>query len=174
SNVSELKVGDYVVATVRRPGRSIYDLIGTNDMTTDETYFERGINLRHGFLTEYYVDDPEYIERVPSGLKEVGVLMEPTSVAEKASAQAYEVQRRLRVWRPRRAAVLGSGTLGLLASLFLRLRGLEVMTFGLREPPFLNSQLLEEIGVRYCSTKTMGVKEASAKYGAFDYILEGT
>jgi threonine dehydrogenase-like Zn-dependent dehydrogenase len=34
-NVSELKPGDYVVATVRRPGRSLYDLIGTNDMTTD-------------------------------------------------------------------------------------------------------------------------------------------
>src|SRR5437660_11177476 len=34
-NVTELRPGDYVVATVRRPGRSIYDLIGTNDMPTD-------------------------------------------------------------------------------------------------------------------------------------------
>src|SRR5947207_15687920 len=58
-NVTELKPGDYVVATVRRPGNSIYDLIGTNDMTTDDVYYERGINLRHGFLTEYYVDDAE-------------------------------------------------------------------------------------------------------------------
>src|SRR5246500_3528332 len=49
-NVTELKPGDYVVATVRRPGKSIYDLIGTNDMTTDDTYYERGINLRHGYL----------------------------------------------------------------------------------------------------------------------------
>jgi threonine dehydrogenase-like Zn-dependent dehydrogenase len=31
-NVTEVKPGDYVVATVRRPGSSIYDLIGTNDM----------------------------------------------------------------------------------------------------------------------------------------------
>src|SRR6516225_11428135 len=54
-NVIELKAGDYVVATVRRPGSSIYDQIGTNDMTTDDTYYERGINLRHGYLTEYYV-----------------------------------------------------------------------------------------------------------------------
>ena len=36
-NVTELAVGDYVVATVRRPGKSIYDVIGTNDMTTDDT-----------------------------------------------------------------------------------------------------------------------------------------
>src|ERR671937_711564 len=57
ANVTEVKPGDYVVATVRRPGSSIYDLIGTNDMTTDDTYFERGINLRHGYLTEHYVDD---------------------------------------------------------------------------------------------------------------------
>src|ERR1041385_8759585 len=36
-SVTEVKPGDYVVATVRRPGSSIYDLIGTNDMTTDDT-----------------------------------------------------------------------------------------------------------------------------------------
>ena len=50
-NVVEVKPGDYVVATVRRPGSSIYDLIGTNDMTTDDSYLERGINLRHGYMT---------------------------------------------------------------------------------------------------------------------------
>src|SRR2546428_238142 len=77
SNVTEVRPGDYVVATVRRPGGSIYDLIGTNDMTTDDTYFERGINLRHGFLTEYYVDDAEFIVKVPRGLREVGILLEP-------------------------------------------------------------------------------------------------
>ncbi len=109
-NVSELKPGDYVAATVRRPGSSIYDQIGTYDMTTDDTYFERGINLRHGFLTEYFVDDPEYIVRVPDGMKQVGVLMEPTSVVEKGIEQAYRIQQRLRVWRPRRAAVLGAST----------------------------------------------------------------
>src|SRR5262249_31543930 len=60
-NVTELQPGDYVVATVRRPGSSIYDLIGTSDMTTDDTYFERGINLRHGYMSQYYVDDADFI-----------------------------------------------------------------------------------------------------------------
>jgi threonine dehydrogenase-like Zn-dependent dehydrogenase len=173
-NVTELKPGDYVTATVRRPGSSLYDTIGTYDMTTDDTYFERGINLRHGFLTEYYVDDPEYIVRVPGGLKDVGVLMEPTSVAEKAIAQAYEVQRRLRVWRPKRAAVLGAGTLGLLTTLFLRLRGLDVVTLGLNPAPYLNSNLVEELGARYVSTKDISLRQASEKYGPFDIIVEGT
>ena len=52
-------------------------------MTTDDIYFERGINLRHGYLTEYYVDDAEFIVKVPRGLKHVGVLLEPMTVVEK-------------------------------------------------------------------------------------------
>src|SRR5438552_5521800 len=77
-NVTELAPGDYVVATVRRPGTSIYDAIGTNDMTTDDTYYEPGTNLRHGYLTEYYADDVQCIVKAPAGRKEVGVLLEPT------------------------------------------------------------------------------------------------
>ena len=174
SNVTELRPGDYVVATVRRPGRSLYDQIGTDDMTTDDTYYERGINLRHGFLAEYYVDDPEYIVKIPQGLKEVAVLLEPTTVVEKGIAQAYEIQRRLKVWHPRRAAVMGAGTIGLLATLALRLRGLEVTTFGLTRKPYRNSDLIEAIGARYQSTADVPLMEGSKKYGPFDIIFEAT
>src|SRR5437667_2353941 len=173
-NVTELQPGDYVVATVRRPGTSIYDQIGTNDMTTDDTYFERGINLRHGFLTEYYVDDAEFIVKVPKGLKEVGVLLEPTTVVEKGITQAYEIQRRLRVWKPRRAAVMGAGTIGLLATLVLRLRGLDVTTFALTPKPYLNSELIEAIGARYISTQDTPIMDGAARYGPFDLVFEAT
>jgi len=173
-NVHGLRVGDYVVASVRRPGSTLYDRIGLQDMTTDDVYFERGINLRHGYLAEYYVDDADYLIPVPRELREVGVLLEPASVAEKAIGQAWEIQRRLKVWRPMRAAVLGAGTLGLLASLLLRLRGLEVVTFGLRPAPYRNADLLEEIGVRYVSTRERSLADAATEYGPFDYILEGT
>jgi threonine dehydrogenase-like Zn-dependent dehydrogenase len=173
-NVTELRPGDYVVATVRRPGTSIYDLIGMNDMTTDDTYFERGINLRHGYLTEYYVDDVEFIVKVPSGLKDVGVLLEPTTVVEKGIAQAYEIQRRLRVWKPRRVAVMGAGTIGLLATLVLRLRGLDVTTFALGRKPYLNSDLIEAIGARYVSTEETSISDGAMKFGPFDLIFEAT
>lgn len=173
-NVVELKPGDYVVATVRRPGGSIYDQIGTYDMTTDDMYYERGINLRHGFLAEYYVDDPEYIVKFPRGLKEVGVLLEPTTVVEKGLAQAYEIQRRLRVWRPRKAAVMGAGTIGLLATLMLRLRGLEVVTFGRTPKPYLNSELIEALGAGYETTADLPILEGAKKYGPFDIIFEAT
>ena len=172
--VTELLPGDYVVATVRRPGSSIYDRIGTYDMTTDDVYYERGINLRHGFLTEYYVDDPEYIVKIPCELRDVGVLLEPTTVVEKGIAQAYEIQRRLRVWRPRKAAVMGAGTIGLLAAMALRLRGLDVTVFGRTAPPYLNSDLIEALGARYESTATLPILEGGKKYGPFDLIFEAT
>lgn len=174
ANVHELKPGDFVVATVRRPGSSIYDAIGTNDMTTDDTYFERGINLRHGFMSEYYVDDAEFIVKVPSGLKDVGVLLEPMTVVQKGIVQAFEIQRRLKVWKPKRAAVLGSGTIGLLATLVLRLRGIEVVTFGKTPAPYLNSDLIEEIGASYVSTGDLSVHEFAKAHGAFDLIFECT
>ncbi len=173
-NVTELQVGDYVVATTRRRGQSIYDQIGAYDMTTDDVYRERGINLLHGFLTEYYVDDPEYIIRVPAGLRDVAVIAEPLSVPEKGIIQAYEIQRRLRVWQPKKAAVLGAGTIGLLGTLILRLRGLDVTTFGKTPRPYLNSDLIEELGARYVSTDELPLREAAPLYGAFDLIYEAT
>ena len=59
SNVIELTPGDYVVGIVRRPGKSLYDTIGMPDMSTDDTYYEHGISLLRGFMTEYYVDAPQ-------------------------------------------------------------------------------------------------------------------
>src|SRR5438309_9427498 len=173
-NVTEVKPGDYVVATVRRPGSSIYDQIGTNDMTTDDTYYERGINLRHGFLAEYYADDADFIVKVPQGLKHVGVLLEPTTVVEKGIAQAFEIQRRLRVWRPKKAAVIGAGTIGLLATLALRLRGLDVTTFARQRRPYLNSDLVEGLRARYASAEESSFLDVAAKHGPFDLIFEAS
>src|SRR5688500_980266 len=173
-NVSFIRPGDFVVATVRRPGSSQYDAIWLQDMTTDSQYFERGINLRHGYLTEYYVEDEQFVVKVPSGLSEVGVLLEPMTVAQKGITQAYEIQRRMKVWRPRKAAVMGAGTLGLLASLVLRLRGLEVTTFGRTSKPYLNADLLDAIGARYVNTTEQSIEHAARDFGPFDVIFEGT
>jgi glucose 1-dehydrogenase len=120
------------------------------------------------------VDDPEYIVKIPQGLKQVGVLLEPLTVVEKGIAQAYEIQRRLRVWRPRRAAVMGAGTVGLLATLVLRLRGIEVTTFALSRKPYLNADLIEAIGARYESTADVPIIEGTDRYGPFDLIFEAT
>ena len=172
--VTEFKPGDYVVATVRRPGRSIYDAIGESDVTTDSSYYERGINLLHGFLTEYYVDSADFMVKIPVGLKDVGVLLEPMTVVQKGIVQAYEIQRRLKLWRPRKAAVMGAGTIGLLATLVLRLRGLDVVTFARAPKPNLNAELIESLGAKYEITQDLPVIDGAKKYGQFDIIFEAT
>lgn len=173
-NVAELAPGDVVVATVRRPGDSIYDRIGMPDMTTDSTYRERGISLLHGFLCEFFVEDAQHLVKVPNSCREVGVLVEPASIIAKGVSQAFEIQRRLKVWKPRRAAVAGAGTIGLLAALLLRLRGLDVTVFGLEPPPYLNSDLIEELGASYVSVRQTSILEAGRLFGAFDLIFEAT
>jgi glucose 1-dehydrogenase len=159
---------------VRRPGTSIYGKIGLQDFTTDDVYYERGINLLHGYLTEYYVEDSDFVFPLPETLREVGVLLEPTTVAEKGINHAYEIQRRLKVWQPRRALVLGSGTIGLLMALAARLRGLELTVASLPQPPYLNSDLVEQLGGVYFSTQDRSLAEISDTRGQFDLILDAT
>ena len=172
--VNHVKPGDYVAATVRRPGKSIYDQIGTSDMTSEEIYYERGINLLHGFLTERYVDDAEFIVKMPIGLKHLHVLAEPMSCAAKAVQQAYEVQRRLRVWRPQRAYVLGAGQIGLLTTLVLKLRGLEVYTLARSLPPTRNSEIVAGLGANYISLQQTPLKDLAKKVGKADLVVDAT
>ena len=165
--VTEFIPGDYVVARVRRPGTSLYDAIGMQDMSTDDEYQEHGINLLHGFFTEQYVDVPEFLTKIPAGIREIAVLTEPMTVVEKGVAQAFEIQQRLRIWDPKTAAVMGAGTIGLMATLLLRLRGVDVVTLALEEKPYLTSDLEEALGARYLSTRSMSLTEASPAHGPF-------
>ena len=173
-NVRLFKPGDYVTATVRRPGGSIYDKIGTYDMTSEETYYERGINLLHGYLTEQFVDHEDYIVKIPPGLKHLHVLMEPMSCAAKAVQQAYEVQRRMKVWRPQRAFVLGVGQIGLLTTLVLKLRGLEVYSIARSKPGTLSSEIVAGLEANYVSTSETPMDELVRRVGKADLIVDAT
>jgi threonine dehydrogenase-like Zn-dependent dehydrogenase len=172
--VTGLKPGEFVSCTVRRPGGSPYDRIGRNDVTGEEVYYERGINLCHGYLTESFVDDAEYMVRVPQGLRHLGVLAEPASVCAKAIEQAFLAQQRLQIWEPRRAFVLGAGQIGLLATLMLRLRGLEVYTLATRPGPHRKSQIAEAYGATYVSTRRTPMAELARQAGRPDLIIEAT
>ncbi len=172
--VKHVKPGDYVACTVRRPGSSIYDKIGRSDITSEETYYERGICLLHGFMTEYFVDDAEFIVKMPVGLKHLHVLAEPASVAAKGIEQAFEAQKRLQVWRPKIAFVMGAGQIGLLSTLMLRLRGLEVYTLARTPAPCLKSEIAEAYDATYVSTSETSIRELAAKVGKPDIIIEAT
>ena len=175
ANVKHVVPGDYVACTVRRPGGSIYDGIGRNDITSEETYYERGINLRHGYLTEYFVDDAEYIVKFPVDLKHIGVLAEPASVCAKAIEQAYLAQQRLQVWEPKKAWVMGAGQIGLLTSMMLKIRGMEVWTIA-RSPAAGNikAEIAQAFGANYVSTKETPLKKLMQDQGRPDLIIEAS
>src|SRR5215471_17778830 len=120
-NVRSLRPGDLVVAMVRRPcshpecrpcraGRS--DFCITGDFT------ERGIKQADGFLTEYTLDDEQYLVKVPKPLADVAVLIEPITVVAKAANQARAILDRLPYdTEHQRGLVLGAGPVGLLGAM---------------------------------------------------------
>src|SRR5207244_2696142 len=55
--------------------------------------------------------------------------------SEKGWRHLAAAQRRMTVWQPRRAVVLGAGTVGIRAALVFRLRGLDVTVVDRREEP---------------------------------------
>lgn len=174
--VEDLKPGDLVVATVRRPrGTSIYDKIGEQDFTTDDKYYERGISRLHGYMAEFYSESADFLVKIPPAISEIAVLLEPLSIIEKGLKQAADIQERLKIWHPKTAAVLGTGNVGLLTVMALRMRGYAVHSFGrdAREG-YLNADLIEAIGATYDTTTEMTVTAGAEKYGQYDLIFECT
>ncbi len=174
--VWEFKTGDFVVATVRRPfGHSIYDTIGQQDFTTDAEYWERGISRLHGYMAEFYSESADFLVKIPEKIAEIAVLLEPLSIIEKGLKQAEDIQRRLDIWQPVNAAVLGTGNVGLLTVMALRMRGYQVHGFGRdARDGYFNADLLEEIGATYDSTAEISVADSVQKYGEYDLIFECT
>ena len=93
--VDRPRPGDLVAATIRRPDGCPACRAGQPDMCVWRAYTERGIIGAHGFMVERFVDAARYLVPIPPALEPVGVLVEPTSVVEKAVRQADLIQRRL-------------------------------------------------------------------------------
>jgi len=171
----DLAPGDWVVAMVRRPDpvpcRNC--AAGEWDMCLNGLYTERGIKGLHGFLAEYYVEQPRYLVKLPGELAAVGVLLEPLTIAEKAVDQIQRIQSRL-VWEPKRAVILGSGPVGLLAAILLRLQDLDVHVYD-RAGPGPKSALVEAMGAHYiwAEKRRLGHKLAN-EIGPVDIIFEAT
>ena len=67
-----------------------------------------------------------------------------------------------------------AGWLALLATLALRLRGIDVTTFARNAKPNLNAELIEQLGARYLITQEVPIIEGAKKHGPFDLIFEAT
>lgn len=124
---SDFKRGDRVVGIVRRPDPVPCSNCAVDewDMCRNGRYTERGIKERHGFASERYRIEPEYLVKVAASLGLSGVLLEPTSVVAKAWEHIERIGARAR-WTPTRVLVTGAGPIGLLAAMLGVQRGLDV------------------------------------------------
>src|SRR5438094_3441545 len=155
SAVSRVKPGDLVITMVRRPclhEDCMACRAGRQDFCYTGDFSERGIKGLHGFMTETVVDDERYMHVVPRALRDVAVLVEPLTIAEKALIQVDQVQQRL-PWicavEPgkarqtcHRAVVIGAGPVGLLGAMALTARGFDTSVYSREPAPNPKSDLL--------------------------------
>jgi glucose 1-dehydrogenase len=145
-NVSK---GDLVVGIVRRPDPvpCLNCGVGEWDFCRNGLYTERGIKQHDGYCSERYRITPEYVVKVDPALGMCGVLLEPTSVVEKAWEQVDRIGHRA-TWKPSTVVVTGAGPIGLLAALIGRQRGMDVTVIDqVTDGP--KPELVADIGAHY-------------------------
>ncbi len=175
-HVKEIGVGDYVVASVRRPcphgwcGPCRSD---ENDMCITGDYRERGIKGEHGFLSEYYSENGQRLTKIPAEIEKIGVLLEPLSIVEKAIRQIFRIQERL-PWNLENAVVLGAGAIGLLGAMLLRMRGINTYVLDRSEPGGFKSQLISQFGAHHFTIGETSLSKVATQIGRIDIVLEAT
>ncbi|WP_081823922.1 glucose 1-dehydrogenase [Paenibacillus sp. UNC451MF] len=146
-----LAKGDLVCALVRRPCSDpmcVNCRNGHADFCETGHYVERGIKGRHGYLSEYYVEEARYLVKVPPACLSYGVLTEPQSIVEKVWDEVQRIQQRL-IWQPRTVLVLGSGPLGLLAAFTSRCLGLDTVVWSKSPADSTAAELVRACGAEY-------------------------
>jgi len=168
------KRGDFVVSTVRRPcGQCFNCKHGDADFCTSGLYTERGIIRRHGYMSQHYVEEPQYMVKISPSVQKIGVLLEPMSVVEKGIDQAFRIQQRFQ-WKPKTAAVLGAGPVGLLAAAVLGVRGLRTVVAGKEPESDMRAQLAKGLKAEYVSVDKIPINELSKHVGPIDLVVEAT
>jgi threonine dehydrogenase-like Zn-dependent dehydrogenase len=181
--VTGYKPGDLVVPTVRRPCPHDY-CISCQDARQDfcftGDFTERGIKMVHGYMTEYFVEDQAHLNPVPADLRDIAVLVEPLTVAEKALAQLWQVQSRLN-WGDgkgstpgagKTAVVLGAGPVGILGAMALVVRGFRTLVYSRSADPNPKSDLVNSIGAQYVSSDKVSLEEFAKLAGRIDVVYE--
>lgn len=175
--VSKAKPGDLVVLTVRRPclhASCIACRSGRQDFCYTGDFTERGIKQRHGYMTEFVVEEESYVNVVPRELRDVAVLVEPLTIAEKSLAQLRIVQQRL-PWDGkghRNALVLGAGPVGLLGAMALRIAGFDVTVYSRSIKHEEKNDIVAAIGATYIAAETHTVDDMANGVGAIDVVYE--
>ncbi|GHO91955.1 glucose dehydrogenase [Reticulibacter mediterranei] len=186
TGVQRLKPGDLVIPTVRRPcsdSNCRACAVARQDFCFTGEYTEYGIKSQHGYMTEFVVDDEQFMHPVPQELRNVAVLTEPLTIAEKALLQVWAMQQRLPWQMPDapadqpgkglKAVVLGAGPISLLGSMALIVAGFDTYVYSRSVPPHPKAELVQSIGATYISSKTTSVEDMVKQVGNIDLVYEG-
>ncbi|MCA9288384.1 MAG: glucose 1-dehydrogenase [Phycisphaerales bacterium] len=194
SGVTGFKVGDLAVLTVRRPcgeADCASCRVGRQDFCYSGRFTERGIKNRHGFMTEMVVDDEAYLIPVPKHLRDVAVMVEPLTIAEKALIEVWQIQKRLPWECPHaghggapgdrfeagvchHALVLGAGPIGLLGAMAFRAAGFSTFVYSLEPAGSEKARLVESFESTYISAKDTPIDRLMDRIGTIDVVYEAT
>lgn len=174
SVVESLAPGDAVTMTVRRGCGICHPCLhNQSDMCMTGLYKERGIHKLDGYLTEYAVDQEQYIVKVPPETRELAVFTEPVSIAEKGIEQIRIIQSRLPWTCPHpdhtfasddwgvclNALVVGAGPLGLLATALLRLYEVNTFVADILPEDSRKAHLVKHMGADYIDSRNKTARE---------------
>jgi glucose 1-dehydrogenase len=186
AEVDGLEPGDLVVPTVRRGCPHEHCTAcrtGNNDFCMTGDYRERGIEGMHGFAAELVVESARHLHKVPASARDVAVLTEPLSIAEKGVRQFLAIQRRLPWLRDAsdeeilsvcHAVVLGGGPISLLGAMLLRLYDVPVAVYSRDEPPAPEVDVTQAIGGEYVSSEREDFNAVAERLGSVELVYEGT
>jgi len=130
------------------------------------------------------IEEENYLIPVPPNLRDVGVLVEPLTIAEKALLQTRCIQERL-PWECRHlpdgaphvrhtALVLGSGPVGLLGAMLLCLSGFETYVYSRDALGTPKASVAEAIGAKYFTVRDHTAETLAREIGQIDLIYEAT
>jgi len=187
AKVTRVNVGDLVVPMVRRPchhGDCVACRSSRQDFCFTGDFTERGIKEQNGFMAQFVVDDEKYMNPVPHELRDVAVLVEPLTIAEKGLAQVWQVQQRLPWDCPivgdksqgncHKAVVLGAGPVGLLGAMALVNADFDTYVYAREPAPNAKSKILDMIGAKYLSAQTHSLQQLTSAVGNVDLVYEAT
>ena len=186
SAVERFRAGDLVVPSVRRPcfhHGCLACRSGHQDYCYTGDFRERGIKEAHGYMAEYAVDQERDLSLVPPDLREIAVLTEPLTIAEKALGQITWMMQQRPPWldpqtpseergRGLSALVLGIGPVGLLGAMVLASAGFTTYVYSRELPPTPRTDLVAAIGATYLSSRATTFAELAQQVGNIDLVYE--
>jgi threonine dehydrogenase-like Zn-dependent dehydrogenase len=178
SDVTRVRRGDLVTPMVRHACEHAGCAAcrsGYQDFCSTGDFRERGIKQLHGFMTDFVVDDEKYVHPVPRELREVAILVEPLTIAEKALLQIRAIEQRL-PWNASLkrsdafgcAVVLGAGPVGLLGAMALVNAGYRTIIYSRETANDSRAALAASFGAHYVSSQEQSISQLGALAGNID------